>query len=775
MAGRRHQGAYTVQKPDNALKRADERILSASPSNAASEKRFALEQLHNVIVGAKRKQWQKVYEPIMKRHLELCVDLKDIRLAKDGLHQYRNMVTNVDPQSLEVVILHFIDEAEARATSARDKANSVALAAAAKIGDLEQEETPESIMLSSMTDEGAKDRTDREVVVPWLKFLWETYRSVLELLYRMVKLDRVYHKTCEKAFTFCSTYERKLEFRRLCETLRSHMMILQRSGGSQFNKVNRGVTFEWTQEAIDMHLQTRFYQLEVSITLELWNESFRTVEDIYAIIQMSEKTPKPRLMVSYYEKLTRIFWVSKNHLFHAYSWFFFYCLGRDSKMPIEPEQKTFYASNILLSALCIAPTSVDDSSPDTVVAGTESILEKNKQMASLLDFPSNPSRQALLGEIVARGILNIVPPEIAEIYHQLEVNFQPLLLPKRMRVLLDFVKNDPQLQKYETELERVMIIRSVQQLSRVYSTVQISFAKSLFSSFDLSFFAIERMLVECVFQKQLKLYIDHSAGLISFGVKEAKAKEFEVEIASLGFKLAEAMRAGQLVDEPPSVAEERCRKYMKDLATSADEEHMLALERKSIIERRKEGLERVQQERQRLEKEIKEKDEVVRREMEKKRIEQEEEERERERISKAREAQNVERIARAIEATGKTADIAAIGGADSKSREAMLEAARNQFHKAKEDEQKRLIDAARRLDHVTRALRLEGASVMAAKFETQKKEDEKAYQDMLKKVEDEARMTHQKALAEKARFSRMAPFRAAFESKLKKAHSTSNQ
>ena len=131
-----------------------------------------------------------------------------------------------------------------------------------------------------------------------------------------------------------------------------------------------------------MHLQTRFYQLEVSITLELWNESFRTVEDIYAIIQMSEKTPKPRLMVSYYEKLTRIFWVSKNHLFHAYSWFSFYCLGRDSKMPIEPEQKKFYASNILLSALCIAPTSVDDSSPDTVVAGTESILEKNKQMAT---------------------------------------------------------------------------------------------------------------------------------------------------------------------------------------------------------------------------------------------------------------------------------------------------------------------------------------------------------------------------------------------------------
>ena len=34
----------------------------------------------------------------MKRHLELCVDLKDHITAKDGLHQYRNlcqMVRNI--------------------------------------------------------------------------------------------------------------------------------------------------------------------------------------------------------------------------------------------------------------------------------------------------------------------------------------------------------------------------------------------------------------------------------------------------------------------------------------------------------------------------------------------------------------------------------------------------------------------------------------------------------------------------------------------------------
>jgi hypothetical protein len=36
----------------------------------------------------------------MIKHLELCVDLKDHRTAKDGLHQYRNLVQQVSVLSL---------------------------------------------------------------------------------------------------------------------------------------------------------------------------------------------------------------------------------------------------------------------------------------------------------------------------------------------------------------------------------------------------------------------------------------------------------------------------------------------------------------------------------------------------------------------------------------------------------------------------------------------------------------------------------------------------
>eukprot|EP00953_Heterococcus_sp_UTEX-ZZ885_P009562 5620-Heterococcus_DN1.PRE.5 len=132
------------------------------------------------------------------------------------------------PGSLEVIINHLLDQSESRATNAKLKANAISAEEVTQIGDLEAEASPESIMLSTMTEEGGKERTDREVVVPWLKFLWEAYRAVLDILKTNTKLEHVYHNTCIKAFHFCKTYARTTEFRRLCDTLRQHISNLQK-------------------------------------------------------------------------------------------------------------------------------------------------------------------------------------------------------------------------------------------------------------------------------------------------------------------------------------------------------------------------------------------------------------------------------------------------------------------------------------------------------------------------------------------------------------------
>jgi translation initiation factor 3 subunit A len=48
----------------------------------------------------------------------------------------------------------------------------------------------------------------------------------------------------------------------------------------------------WSSESIELHLQTRFSQLETASMLHLYTEGFRTVEDIYNILQISHARRK---------------------------------------------------------------------------------------------------------------------------------------------------------------------------------------------------------------------------------------------------------------------------------------------------------------------------------------------------------------------------------------------------------------------------------------------------------------------------------------------------
>jgi hypothetical protein len=50
----------------------------------------------------------------------------------------------------------------------------------------------EDLMLSYVSGEKGKERSDCELVTPWFKFLWETYQTVLEILQNNSKLESLY-------------------------------------------------------------------------------------------------------------------------------------------------------------------------------------------------------------------------------------------------------------------------------------------------------------------------------------------------------------------------------------------------------------------------------------------------------------------------------------------------------------------------------------------------------------------------------------------------------
>lgn len=82
---------------------------------------------------------------------------------------------------------------------------------------------------------------ERQTLAPWLKYLWEAHRTILETVRHYVKLEPFYHvcllclcglsagrdaidrqAAIQQALQFCREFKRRLEFRHLCDILRAH-------------------------------------------------------------------------------------------------------------------------------------------------------------------------------------------------------------------------------------------------------------------------------------------------------------------------------------------------------------------------------------------------------------------------------------------------------------------------------------------------------------------------------------------------------------------------
>lgn len=255
------------------------------------------------------------------------------------------------------------------------------------IDDLDVDATPEDIMLSYVTQEESKDRTDRELVAPWFKFLWESYRSMLEILRNNAKLEALYAMVATRALRFCLQYQRSTEFRRLCDILRcvaspgaracrrnlpvstsrglagpaspgfaagvAADVIGLRPGvprdgdppstrlcprSNHLKNLDLPQRRNMRQEMPDLtkpdtsrrYLETRFEQLRVAAELGMWQEAFRSIEDIFNLIAISQKSggkvPTPALMATYYLRMTQIFRMSGSMLYLGFAWFKLYVL-----------------------------------------------------------------------------------------------------------------------------------------------------------------------------------------------------------------------------------------------------------------------------------------------------------------------------------------------------------------------------------------------------------------------------------------------------------------
>jgi translation initiation factor 3 subunit A len=95
-------------------------------------------------------------------------------------------------------------------------------------------------------------------------------------------------------------FERKKEFRNLCDTIRKHFQQIGKYA-NQINPINLN-----NPESLQIHLDTRISQLSAAAHMELWQEAFKSAEDICALMGTSKKRPRPQTLAVYFENLAAV-------------------------------------------------------------------------------------------------------------------------------------------------------------------------------------------------------------------------------------------------------------------------------------------------------------------------------------------------------------------------------------------------------------------------------------------------------------------------------------
>jgi translation initiation factor 3 subunit A len=119
-------------------------------------------------------------------------------------------------------------------------------------------------------------------------------------------------------------------------------------------------------------------------------EAFRSVEDIHGLMSLVKKSPKPSLMVTYYAKLTEIFWVADSHLYHAYAWLKLFGLQKSYNKNLAQKDLQLIAASVLLAALSVPPY---DHKYGASHLELENDKERNLRMSGLINFTIDAKRE----------------------------------------------------------------------------------------------------------------------------------------------------------------------------------------------------------------------------------------------------------------------------------------------------------------------------------------------------------------------------------------------
>eukprot|EP01133_Synstelium_polycarpum_P005689 gene5689-6573_t len=506
-----------------------------------------------------RNTWHPSLENVMSLYIRLCIDipaanLKDqIPYIKDGLHQYRASLTSqkeFNSTPLDNILKDLINRAYT-------KINDITAAHVEPATPVEGE---------AVSSETPAEPTLEEKLAPSVKLLTEIYQILLDIL-KHPKLEIIYQKIANQALNFCLKYERKKEFYRLGETLRNHVENLMK-GQNQY----------LTPETIYIHIDVRFTQLNTATTLGLWQEAFKSIEDINTLFGLLAK-PKSPILASYYQKLSQIYWVANSHLLHAYALYKHLFYNKTYNTNFSQEDQLLYSSVLLVAAIS---SPVQESNSGSSLLAFDHQSQRNTNLASLLGLSAYPKREAFLVEV--RRMATNVYPELADLASIFERACSPLTLAAQLEPKIRFIESHPALKQYLLPFQRIVFTKIAVQVSKVYEVIKIVEFVKLVPFFDKN--EIELLLLNAIKRKLIGARVDHRNGVIRFGHYDFDSANIGDQLSTLAIGMRKSLKMIDEERKEDTHAKAKREAYVK-IINSLGDEHRRILARKEIIEKKK--------------------------------------------------------------------------------------------------------------------------------------------------------------------------------------------
>eukprot|EP00808_Paulinella_micropora_P013905 g30672.t1 len=794
--GRRNNGP----KPETALRKAQDFLRVGKSEDA-------LKHLHAILVARRYKVWTETYEEIMFLYVELAVKLQEN--VKEGLMQYQKITNPEHYASLKKVINRYMELAELRTLQAVAEAEAKKEETISEDADgVDLDDSPESLMLQAVTGEDSDARTDKKILAPKVKYLYETYRAVLDVLRNISLLQDYYQLMCRHAFRFCERYRRTSEFRKFMDQMRKHMLDIEKHGNLTY-----AINLK-SSETQRLYLQTRVVQLKVAASLELWTMAYHTIEDIHDNTELSETIPSDipdntelsetipsaSLKKIFYEKLARIFQASDNNMFHAYCLGEYYSLVRKDGQ-LTPEQDTALADAVVLAALSIPPTKGEQVK---FMVDNES----NRRLATYLGFDTTPTRAHLLSELQAEGVLENASPEVRELHTLFETSFGPLSLTKKVEAILqrfeqkaelepdqspacsdgneDNVLNDADdnkvavfdLHTYLTSLRRLTVLRLIEQLSQVYSSLRL--AKLYQLSPDMgSHWELERIMLVAAKQGYVRLRLDHRTQMVWFQPPSSgmdwDSANINKSLSGLFDKLSTILQKVAPVDA--AAKQEERKRVFEAIWEGVEGEHRQVARRIAEIEKRKQNMERQQQEKERRDAEQRANEKAKRLAEEQERLKAEAEKRVREKEAAEKKLKDMEEKKKQLQKLQEAQQSVGVRAAAKKVEELkdkIAEVDAQDLVKAREEleaeaerrKEKRRTDQQRAVDFLERAIRLEELPKRKEYMKVELKQMRQRVDLEVKREQDEAQLLAEKREQARARLAKYRGFKEKFVEKV---------